>query len=78
MTQGMSLHIGVNEVDPDHYAGWSGPLRACEADAGDYHDIAAAQSFETRTLLTEAATRDASSRPSLARPTGFSRGTCSW
>lgn len=59
MAQGMSLHIGVNEVDPDHYAGWSGPLKACEADAQDYHSIAAPRGFESRTLLTEAASRDA-------------------
>jgi metacaspase-1 len=59
MAQGMSLHIGVNEVDPDHYAGWSGPLVACEADARDYQTIAAARSFESRILLTQAATREA-------------------
>ena len=59
MAQGMSLHIGVNEVDPDHYAGWSGPLVACEADARDYQAIAVARSFESRILLTQAATREA-------------------
>lgn len=57
MSQGMSLHIGINEVDPDHYAGWSGSLTACEADARDYEAIAASRSFESRTLLTEDATR---------------------
>ena len=30
---GLSLHVGLNAVDPAHYAGWSGPLNACEADA---------------------------------------------
>jgi metacaspase-1 len=59
MAQGISLHIGVNEVDPDHYAGWSGPLMACEADAREYQTIAAARNFESRTLLTEGATREA-------------------
>ena len=31
----MSLHIGLNAVDPKHYGGWSGPLAACEFDAND-------------------------------------------
>ena len=30
-----SLHIGLNAVNPAHYAGWSGPLKACEFDAAD-------------------------------------------
>lgn len=33
MAQGISLHTGLNVVDPAHYDGWSGPLNACEADA---------------------------------------------
>ena len=33
--KGVSLHVGLNKVDPQHYAGWSGPLNACEADAED-------------------------------------------
>ena len=31
--RGASLHLGLNRVDPKHYAGWSGALGACEADA---------------------------------------------
>ena len=27
----LSLHIGLNKVDPGHYAGWDGELFACEA-----------------------------------------------
>ena len=34
--KGISLHIGLNRVDPIHYAGWKGELVACENDA---HDI---------------------------------------
>ncbi len=57
--KGLSLNIGLNEVDPNHYGGWSGPLNACEADAEDMTDLAASQGFETTTILTAAATRSA-------------------
>ncbi|MDP9071378.1 MAG: caspase family protein, partial [Actinomycetota bacterium] len=33
--RGMSLHIGLNRVDPDGYNGWSGDLAGCENDARD-------------------------------------------
>ena len=59
MPQGISIHIGLNEVDPDHYGGWSGKLNACEADAGDMERIATARDFETTTILTSDATADA-------------------
>lgn len=58
MARGISTHIGINEVDPDHYAGWSGPLQACEADARDMQRIAQESGFETSTTLTKQATRD--------------------
>jgi hypothetical protein len=60
MAKGMSLHIGLNEVDPKHYAGWSGPLQACEADAEDMRDLAKEQGFAgTTVLMTPQATRQA-------------------
>ena len=59
MPQGISIHIGLNKVDPNHYGGWSGQLNACEADAGDMAQIAASRDFETTTILTEDATADA-------------------
>ncbi len=37
----MSLHIGLNRVDPKHYGGWSGPLAACECYANDMAAIVA-------------------------------------
>ena len=37
---GAALHIGLNAVDPAHYAGWSGPLNACEQDARDMAAVA--------------------------------------
>jgi metacaspase-1 len=58
MTIGISLHVGLNRVSADHYAGWSGLLQACEADAQDMREIAQSRGFEAQTLLTTAATRD--------------------
>lgn len=55
--QGISLHIGLNRVDPAHYAGWSGELRGCHIDAAAMEEIAARQGYEPRlTLLDEKAT----------------------
>jgi hypothetical protein len=59
MATGLSLHIGLNAVDPDKYAGWAGPLNACEADAGDMRLIAESRGFDATTLLTSEATRGA-------------------
>ena len=59
MSQGISLHIGLNAVDPAHYEGWSGPLAACEADAEDMLALARGRGFETAILLTAAGTRKA-------------------
>ena len=57
--RGISLHIGVNVVDPEHYGGWSGPLACCEKDAEDMIALASSQGFDTTSLLTAEATRDA-------------------
>jgi hypothetical protein len=35
MAQGISVHVGLNKVDPKQYEGWDGQLNACEADAKD-------------------------------------------
>ena len=59
MATGLSLHIGLNTVDPNHYSGWSGPLNACEADADDMEAIARARGITPTKLLTAAATRQA-------------------
>ena len=55
----MSLHIGLNAVDPKAYEGWSGPLAACEFDANDMAAIAKAKSMAVAKLLTKAGTRKA-------------------
>jgi len=57
MPRGISLHVGLNKVDPAHYDGWDGALVACEFDADAMKAIAETAGFEPRTqLLTEAAT----------------------
>lgn len=59
MALGISLHVGLNRVDPAHYQGWDGELTACEFDANDMRAIAEGQGFEPRSLLTKEATSDA-------------------
>ena len=59
MASGLSLHIGLNRVDPAHYEGWDGALNACEFDALDMQTIAENRGFRSRILLTEEATADA-------------------
>jgi hypothetical protein len=58
-SKGISLHIGLNSVDPKHYGGWDGPLKACEADAEDMAKLAKDGGFSSTLLLTRKATRDA-------------------
>lgn len=59
MPKGLSLHIGVNRVDGNHYGGWEGPLNACEYDALDMQALAEKEGFHSQKLLTADATRDA-------------------
>lgn len=59
MARGISLHIGLNRVDPIAYDGWEGQLVAAEADAQDLEELARDQGFETRLLLSQHATRQA-------------------
>src|SRR5688572_26609917 len=51
MPKGMSIHIGMNYVDPDHYDGWDGELFACVFDAKDMRDLARKAGFKTNTIL---------------------------
>jgi hypothetical protein len=65
---GISLHIGVERLDPACYPlkpphpdwpdGWDGPLLGCANDARDMQSIAKSQGFETTLLMTENATAD--------------------
>jgi hypothetical protein len=56
MVTGLSLNIGLNTVDPNHYGGWDGQLAGCEYDANDMAEIAKSSGFEVTKLLTMDAT----------------------
>jgi hypothetical protein len=56
MAKGLSVHIGLNSVDPKHYNGWDGRLQACEYDAEDMKKVAEASGFDATILLSEKAT----------------------
>jgi hypothetical protein len=58
MAKGISIHIGLNSVDPAHYNGWDGRLNACEQDAKDMQALAEAKGFEPQLLLTKEATAE--------------------
>ena len=51
MAKGISIHLGLNFVDPRHYDGWDGELRACEADANDMAKLAKARGYGATTML---------------------------
>lgn len=59
MPQAISIHVGLNEVDPKHYQGWNGKLVACEFDADDMEKLASGRGFESEKLLTKEATAEA-------------------
>ncbi|MCT2590936.1 caspase family protein [Streptomyces sp. N2-109] len=54
MARGVSIHIGLNTVDPDKYGGWDGKLIACENDARDMQQLAHQAGFEEQTTLLSA------------------------
>jgi metacaspase-1 len=59
MAKGISIHIGLNHVDPKHYQGWDGALNACVADAQDMRALAKKKGFAGNMLLNEHATAGA-------------------
>ncbi len=60
MPKGISLHLGLNRVDPAQYEGWDGSLAACEFDAKDMAAIAKKQGFAgSDVILTKQATSKA-------------------
>jgi hypothetical protein len=50
--QGMSVHVGVNHLDEDHYGG-TFPLAACVNDATDFSDLAVSLGYEPILLANE-------------------------
>ncbi|HEY0078786.1 MAG TPA: caspase family protein [Pyrinomonadaceae bacterium] len=59
MPKGLSLHIGLNHVDPSHYDGWDGALAGCIPDAEAMTSLAKKQKFKPTRLLNEQATASA-------------------
>ena len=55
----LGLHIGLNAVSAEAYAGWTGPLVACEFDANDMAAISRSRAMKASVLLTKKATRAA-------------------
>lgn len=58
MSKGISLHIGLNKVDPKHYGGPQ-TLAGCENDAKAMEKLAKAQGFTPLRLLSKNATSTA-------------------
>ena len=74
MATGISVHIGVNDVDSNHYGGWSSPLKACENDARDMFALASAAGFRSQLLVAADATRGAISKSLKAAAEELSTG----
>lgn len=53
MAKGLSIHIGLNHVDPAQYEGWDGELNACIADAKDMQALAKKRGFKGNLLLLD-------------------------
>lgn len=59
MPKAYSLHIGLNEVDAQHYCGWEGKLFCSENDALFYQQVAAKAGITDRRLLLSSRTAGA-------------------
>lgn len=57
MPQAVSIHLGLNALNPAAYRGWPGLLRGCENDARAMRAIADARGFTSQLLLGADATR---------------------
>jgi hypothetical protein len=69
MSNGFSLHIGLNSFDPTHY-GWDGKLKGCEADARDMGTIAQSLGYSERKMLL---TTEATSARIIGEVVGFAK-----
>jgi metacaspase-1 len=56
MAQGVSIHIGLNKVDPDQYGGWDGQLAGCINDANSMKAIADGLGFTSQIITDDQAT----------------------
>jgi metacaspase-1 len=71
--KGVSIHIGLNAIDPKHY-GTNGALAGCEFDAKDMAALARSRGFKTKKLLTRAATSQAVSEAIRSAAAALSSG----
>lgn len=58
MTKAISIHIGLNNVDPNAYEGWDGQLFGCVNDALAMQNIADSLGYLSTVVLNEQATAD--------------------
>jgi metacaspase-1 len=72
--QGLSLHLGLNLVNPKHYEGWDGELLACENDAVAMAALARSQGLRPTKLLTRKATRAATLKALRAAASALKAG----
>lgn len=56
MPSAISVHIGLNHVDPGSYGGWDGTLAGCVNDAHDLSTVAMAEGFRSSVLVDRQAT----------------------
>ncbi|MGD9751785.1 MAG: caspase family protein [Acidimicrobiia bacterium] len=54
MTQGLSVHIGLNRVDPLRYGGWDGKLRGCLNDQREMERLATSIGYTVCARLSDA------------------------
>ncbi|MER5671838.1 caspase family protein [Pseudonocardia alni] len=54
----MSVHVGVDRVDPGHYRGWSGQLHGCGNDARAMAGVAARAGYQPAVVITADATAE--------------------
>lgn len=59
IANGISLHVGLNRVDPAMYGGWDGTLKACVNDANSMQAIANRAGFSSTRMVDSGATRRA-------------------
>jgi len=73
MAKGVSLHIGLNKVDPSIY-GSEQALKAAVNDALSMSEIARSQNYTSHLLINEQATSDALTAFMLQQTSDLSRG----
>lgn len=56
MPKGLSVHIGLNHVDPNAFDGWDGALAGCVNDAHALASLATAEGYRPITLVERQAT----------------------